>query len=88
MEQPTVTEGDCIEVGTGYKRACVLKILKNGNVIAGYFQYEGRGKNKPSKPLKEEVLWDGERWSFKASGPDASYVKNASEESKIRRCYG
>lgn len=56
MDQPAVTVDDCIEVGSGYKRACILQILNNGNVIAGYFQYEGLRKNKPSKPLKEEVF--------------------------------
>ena len=86
MDQPEVQIGDCIRVGA--KRACVLKILENGDTYAGYFLYEGRGRNpKPWKPIKEEVLWIGDSWVFKYPGPAGVEVHDAREESMIRKCY-
>lgn len=87
MNQPEVQIGDCIRVGD--KRACVLIISENGDIYAGYFQYEGRGRNpKPWNPIKSKVVWEeGEGWVFKSTGPDGSYVRDYHEESMIRRCY-
>lgn len=86
MNQPEVRIGECIRVGD--IRACVLRISNNGDIYAGYFQYEGRGRNpKPSKPIKEEVVWNGEEWTFKNAGPDGAYVQNFREENMIRKCH-
>lgn len=86
MDQPEVQKGDCIWVGE--KMACVLRILNNGDVYVGYFQYEGRRpKEKPWKPIGEIVDWDGTGWIFRAKGPDGAYLHDGREIRMIRNCY-
>ena len=86
MNQPEVRIGECIRVGD--VRACILRISINGDIYAGYYQYEGIGRNpKPWKPIKREVVWDEDEWDFKYPDPDGVETQSSREESMIRKCH-
>ena len=85
MDQPTVKVGDCIDVGD--TRCAVLRIANNGEVYVGYYDYPGLGKNKPWNPIKREVTWNDNRWTFVHPDPNGLHINDAPEEDMIRRCH-
>jgi hypothetical protein len=72
MEQPKVAAGDWIfiksENGFSGIDGYVFNVHSNGVLSVGYYQ------NK-SKAIKEEVIWKDNRWQFKCSGPNGSYLR-------------
>jgi hypothetical protein len=73
---PQVAPGTWIRVGQsvdGY----VFNVDLNGSLEVGYYQ---NGINA----VKETVVWDGRRWQFKHSGPNASYLRGE-EEALVKR---
>lgn len=46
-------------------------------ISVGYYQNR-------AKTIKEEAIWDGERWQFKSSGPNGSYLRGE-EEAAVKR---
>lgn len=72
MERPTVAVGEWIflksENGLTGIDGYVFAIHSNGDLSVGYYQ------NK-SKAIKEDVVWKDDRWQFKNSGPNGTYLK-------------
>jgi hypothetical protein len=63
---------------------------QSGNVVSGlvlgvYSDYIDVGyyQNR-AKAIKEEVVWVGDHWEFKYSGPNGSYLRG-SEEAAVKR---
>lgn len=46
-------------------------------LAVGYYQNH-------AKAVKEDVIWRNDRWEFRSSGPDASYLRGA-EEAAVKR---
>lgn len=77
MNYPKVKEGQWIIIGkpspfcrinNGY----VFNVQTDGTLNVGYYQNQ-------TKAIKTEVIWDGEFWQFKNSGPDGSYLRGQEE---------
>lgn len=76
MEKPNIREGQWIKIGNpdnfdqidGY----VFNVFPSGELAVGYYQ------NK-LKAIKEDVIWNGEYWVFKYSGPNGSYLRGHDE---------
>ena len=83
MNQPEVRPGECIWVGN--RKVCVLRILDNGDIYVGYFQYPGTRGQKPYKPIGETVIWEGDRWSFKVKSVSGGYIDEMSQEASMMR---
>lgn len=76
MNPPKVKEGDWIiispdETGVGID-GYVFSVQKDGILSVGYYQ------NK-IKAIKEDVVWDGNNWKFKYTGPNGTYLSGADE---------
>lgn len=69
---PEVKVGEWITIGNslpGY----VLQVNGDGSLEIGYLQNR-------IKAIKETVVWDEAKWSFKFQGPCGSYLRGADEE--------
>lgn len=82
MDSPKVTKGQWIRIGKGGGifnsiDGYVINIYPDGTLGVGYYQDK-------LKAVKEDVVWDGESWSFKYPGPNASYLRG-SEEAIVKR---
>lgn len=76
MTKPIVNKGEWIVIGKqspfGGVHGYVFNVHADGSLSVGYYQ------NK-LKAVKEDVVWDGEHWQFRNSGPDASYLRGVEE---------
>ncbi len=82
MEPPKIKKGEWIKIGqsiglTGPIDGYVIDIYSDGTLGVGYYQND-------MKAIKEEVIWNGEYWEFKCSGPNGSYLRGA-EEAIVKR---
>ncbi|KID56846.1 hypothetical protein JF50_13185 [Pseudoalteromonas luteoviolacea] len=77
MKSSKVNAGDWIKVGETGIDAYVFHVHSEDEISAGYYQ------NK-EKAIREDFVWDGQRWQFKTMMPcglylrghDATIVKN------------
>jgi len=71
MEQPKVSIGDWIfmksENGLSGINGYVFNVSSEDELSVGYYQNN-------SKAIKEQVIWKDDRWQFKHSGPNGSYL--------------
>jgi len=74
--RPTVKKDDWIKIGTSRIDALVMHTSEE-HISVGYYQNH-------AKAIKEDVIWDGERWQFEHSGPSGSYLRGA-EEAAVKR---
>lgn len=72
MEAPAVQLNQWIRIGSPGVDGVVLDIYADGSLGVGYYQNQ-------SKAIKDDVVWDGERWTFQHSGPSGSYLRGAEE---------
>ncbi|MEX0300576.1 MAG: hypothetical protein AB3N28_15995 [Kordiimonas sp.] len=77
MERPDVRKGQWIKFGTSRIDGYVFDVFSDGTLGVGYHQ------NK-MKAIKTDVIWNGEHWDFKYSGPDGSYLRRH-EEAIVKR---
>lgn len=50
----------------------VFSVSNDDSLEVGYFQNH-------IKAIRETVVWDGEQWTFKYSGPNGSYLRGEDE---------
>lgn len=67
MNREKVKAGDWIYVGESRIPAYVIKVLTDTKVSAGYYQNN-------IKAIKENFLWDGEKWIFESSSLSGIYL--------------
>jgi len=67
MSRGKVKVGDWIYVDESRIPAYVIKVLSETKVSAGYYQNN-------FKTIKENFLWDGEKWKFETSDPSGTYL--------------
>ena len=71
MKQPEVSVGDWIflksEDGFSGVDGYVFNVSPDGELSVGYYQNN-------VKPIKESVIWKDDRWQFKISGPNGTYL--------------
>jgi hypothetical protein len=72
MSNTNVKKGDWISVGISNINAYVLHVFSETEISAGYYQNH-------LKAIMEDFVWDGERWQFKYSGPNGSYLRGHEE---------
>jgi hypothetical protein len=76
MDSPKIKVGDWITIGKrdalGGINGYVIDVHSDGSLGVGYCQ------NK-IKAIKTDVIWVGEHWDFKCSGPDGSYLRGVEE---------
>ena len=76
MVMPDVKKGQCIKIGkpnsSNKTNGYIFDIFSDGTLGVGYLQPIG-------KAIKEDVIWNGEHWEFRASGPDGSYLRGPDE---------
>ena len=72
MEQSKVSAEDWIfirsENGFGGVDGYVFSVSPDGELSVGYYQND-------AKAIKESVIWKDDRWQFKSSGPNGSYLR-------------
>ena len=68
--QPEVKVGEWIYV-SGSVPGLVMGVCPEFLAV-GYYQNQ-------AKAVKEDVVWRNDRWEFRTSGPDASYLRGAAE---------
>jgi len=68
MNREKVNAGDWIYVGKSRIPAYVIKVLTDTKVSAGYYQNN-------FKAIKENFLWNGEKWEFETSGISVQYLR-------------
>ncbi len=67
MKTPKVDVGQWIVIGEA-TNAYVLSVTSDTELEVGYLQ-------NSVKAIKEAVIFDGDRWKFKYSGPCGSYLR-------------
>lgn len=72
MSPPRIEHGQWIKIGIHGLDGVVLDIRRDGSLSVGYYQNR-------LKAIKEDVIWDGDRWMFATSGPSGSYLHGADE---------
>lgn len=73
MNREKVKVGDWIYIGESRIPAYVIKVLTDVKVSAGYYQNN-------FKAIKENFLWDGEKWIFESDNVSGSYLKGNLEQ--------
>lgn len=78
MEAQKVKPGDWISIqGAMPIQGYVFKVLDNDRLSVGYLQ-------NGSIPVREAVVWTGERWSFESATPNG-IVLHGSEARIVQR---
>ena len=72
MNAPQIAQGQWIKIGAHGLDGVVFDIHRDGSLSVGYVQNQ-------LKAIKEDVIWDGDRWQFATSGPGGSYLRGAEE---------
>jgi len=73
-EQPVVTEGQWIRIGS---IDALVMLVGNDYISVGYYQNH-------AKAIKEDAVWNGNGWEFKYSGPNGIYLFGH-EEAAVKR---
>lgn len=77
LDPPEVQIGDWIILGRDhfdYSRiyGCVLRKYSVTEIEIGYYQDKRTA-------IGDDMIWDGERWEFKYSGPSGRYLRDNEE---------
>jgi len=78
--RPSVKEGEWIAIGdprSGNIVSGLVMGVYSDHIAVGYYQNN-------AKAIKEDVVWVGDHWKFKYSGPNGSYLHGA-EEAAVKR---
>jgi hypothetical protein len=81
MERPAVRQGEWITIKSSSSDRTgvaghVFDVFDDGLGV-GYLQ-------NGMKAIKEDVIWKGDHWSFRSSGPNGSYLRGP-EEAIVKR---
>lgn len=68
----SIREGKWIKVGENGIDAYIFQVISSTEILAGYYQNQ-------TKAVKENFIWNGEKWDFKNYGPSGSYLRGPDE---------